>query len=74
MNELSNALLMALLRIGLLLQVGFYRTASAVIRFISAHKSLVIVTWFVIRLGPALLLGVLLGLIVRELARWWFGW
>ena len=74
MNELSNALLLALLRIGLLLQVGFFRSASAVIRFISAHKSLVFVTWFVIRLGPAIVLGVLVGLIVRELTRWWFGW
>ncbi len=73
MNELSNALLLALLRIGLLLQMGFYRTASVAIRFISAHKSLVFVTWFVIRLGPAIVLGVLVGLIVRELAEWWFG-
>lgn len=74
MNDLSQALLLALLRVGILLQMGFYRTASVTIRFISAHKSLVFVTWFVVRLGPAILLGVLVGLIVRELAEWWLDW
>ena len=72
MNDLSNALLLALMRIGLLLQMGFYRTASKVIRFISAHKSLVFVTWLVIRLGPAIVLGVLVYFIVGELMEWWF--
>lgn len=72
MSDLSNALLMALLRIGLLLQMGFYRTASKVIRFISAHRSLVFVTWLVIRLGPAIILGVLLYFIVGELIEWRF--
>lgn len=72
MNGLANALLLALLRISLLLQVGFYRSASTVIRFISAHKSLVFVTWFVIRLGPAIVLGVLIYFIGRELTEWWF--
>ena len=72
MSDLSNALLLALLRIGLLLQMGFYRTASNVIRFISAHKSLVFATWLVIRLGPAIVLGALLYFITLELAEWWF--
>ncbi len=72
MNDLSNALLLALLRVGLLLQMGFYRTASMVIRFISAHKSLVFVTWLVIRLGPAIVLGVLLYFLSLELVEWWF--
>jgi hypothetical protein len=73
MNDLSNALLLALIRMGLLIQMGFYRSASTIIRFISAHRSLVLATWLIVRLGPAIVLSVLLYFIILELAEWWFG-
>ena len=72
MNDLSNALLTALLRISYLVQLGFVRTTLSVIRFIRAHKSMMWVTYFVVTLGPPIVLGVLLYFIILELAEWWF--
>ena len=73
MNDLSNALLTALLRISYLVQLGFVRTILTVIRFIRAHRSMMWVTYFIVYLGPPIVLGVLVYFIIMELAEWWFG-
>ena len=70
MNDPANALLQAVLRTSLLLQLMFYRGLLIGIRFIRAHKSvLYVVTWMTV-VGPYVLLGVFLILIAVLLMKW----
>ena len=70
MNDPANALLQAVLRTSLLLQLMFYRGLLIGIRFIRAHKSvLYVVTWMTV-VGPYVLLGVLLIVIAVILMKW----
>ena len=70
MNDPANALLQAVLRTSLLLQLMFYRVVLIGIRFIRAHKSvLYVVTWMTV-VGPYVLLGVLLIVMAILLAKW----
>ena len=70
MNDPANALLQAVLRTSLLLQLMFYRGLLIGIRFIRAHKSvLYVVTWMTV-VGPYVVLGVLLIVIAVILMKW----
>ena len=70
MNDSTNAVLQALLRISLLTQLMFYRSLLAVVRFIRDHKPvLTFVTWSTV-VGPYILFGLLLILIGLEMADW----
>ncbi len=71
MNDPLNALLLTFVRLGLLLQLGFYRTVSKAIKFIRAHRSALYAVYFVITFGPIALLSGLVTLIIIELVEWW---
>ena len=70
MNNPFTLLLLTFARLGLLLQIGFYRTASKVIKFIRAHRSALYALYFIITFGPIVLLSGLVTLIIIELVQW----
>ena len=66
----SKALYIALMRIALLIQLAYYRSILAMVKYLRDHKKTFYVFYVISEIGPYLLFGMLLLLLAIQLAKW----
>ena len=66
----SKALYIALMKIALLIQLAYYRSILAMVRYLRDHKKIFYAFYVISEVAPYVLFGLLLLLLTIQLAKW----